>query len=152
MVVMLVITYVSYASFTFLIPLSALHVVTQLWLPHDERMHQQQLAALQNKEESLRYPRLTLNDMNQLGTQVFQLLHHHLLRWFVLGMSMVIIILVFSYFFQYQDFLSWITMVTLMVITLQQHQGWIRHPYEKSTWRQQGFLFLNNKDYDKIKS
>jgi len=152
MVVTLVITYVSYASFTFLIPLTALHVVTQLWLPHDERMHQQQLTALQNKEESLRYPRLTLNDMNQLGTQVFQLLHHHLLRWFVLGMSMVIIILVFSYFFQYQDFLSWITMVTLMVITLQQHQGWIRHPYEKSTWRQQGFLFLNNKDYDKIKS
>jgi hypothetical protein len=43
-------------------------------------------------------------------------------------------------------------MVTVMVITLQQHQGWLRHPYEKSSWRQQGYLFLNHKDYDKIKS
>jgi hypothetical protein len=65
---------------------------------------------------------------------------------------MVLIILAYGYFFPYQDFLSWMTMVTVMVVTLQQHQGWIRDPYEKSSWRQQGFLFLNTKDYDKIKS
>jgi hypothetical protein len=90
--------------------------------------------------------------MNQLGRQVFRLLHHHFQRWMMLGLSMVFIILVYGYFFAYEDFLSWITMVTVMVITLQQHQGWLRHPYEKSLWRQQGYLFLNNKDYDKIKS
>jgi hypothetical protein len=152
MVVAFIITYVSYASFTFLIPLLVLHAITQLWLPYAERGYQGQLTALQKKESSLRYPRVTLSDMNQLGHQVFQLLHHHLQRWVIFGLSMVFIILVYGYFFAYQDFLSWITMVTVMVITLQQHQGWLRHPYEKSSWRQQGYLFLNNKDYDKIKS
>jgi hypothetical protein len=152
MVMTLVISYVSFASTTFLIALTALHAMTQLWLPYGERIYQEQLASLQKKEESLRYPRLTLNDMNQLGSQVFQLLHLHLQRWIVLGLSMVFTILIYGYFFPYQDFLSWITMVTLMVVTLQQHQGWIRRPYEKSAWRQQGFLFLNHKDYDKIKA
>jgi hypothetical protein len=152
MVVTLVISYVSYASITFLIPLTVLHAMTQLWLPFGERAHQEQLASLQNKEESLRYPRVTLNDMNLIGSQVFQLLHLHLQRWIVFGLSMLFIILIYGYFFPYQDFLSWITMMTLMIVTLQQHQGWIRRPYEKSAWRQQGFLFLNNKDYDKIKS
>jgi hypothetical protein len=90
--------------------------------------------------------------MNLIGSQVFQLLHLHLQRWIVFGLSMLFIILIYGYFFPYQDFLSWITMMTLMMVTLQQHQGWIRRPYEKSAWRQQGFLFLNNKDYDKIKS
>jgi hypothetical protein len=152
MVMTLIIAYVSYASFTFLIPLVVLHAITQLWLPYAERGYQEQLTGLQKKEASLRYPRVTLNDMNQLGRQVFRLLHHHLQRWIMLGLSMVLIILVYGHFFAYQDFLSWITMVTVMVITLQQHQSWIRHPYEKSLWRQQGYLFLNNKDYDKIKS
>jgi hypothetical protein len=152
MVVTFVLTYVSYASFTFLIPLSVLHVITHLWLPYAERIHQHQLVSLQRKETSLRYPRITLNDMNQLGRQVFQLFHHHLQRWIILGLSIVLLILLYGIYFPYQDFLSWITMVTLMVITLQQHQGWLRHPYEKSTWRQLGYLFLNNKDYDKIKS
>jgi hypothetical protein len=41
---------------------------------------------------------------------------------------------VYGYFFAYQDFLSWLTMVTVMVITLQQHQGWLRHPFEKSSF------------------
>jgi hypothetical protein len=90
--------------------------------------------------------------MNQLGRQVFQLLHHHIQRWIILGLSMVLMILVYGYVFPYQDFLSWMTMVTVMVVSLQQHQAWLRHPYEKSSWRQQGFLFLNNKDYDKINS
>jgi hypothetical protein len=151
-VVTFVMTYVSYASVTFLMPLLALHTITQLWLPYAERVHQAQITFLQKKEASLRYPRVTLSDMNQLGHQVFQLLHHYLQRWMILGLSMVLIILAYGYFFTYQDFLSWITMVTIMVITLQQHQGWIRHPYEKSAWRQLGYLFLNHKDYDKIKS
>ncbi len=152
MVVTFVITYVSYASMTFLIPLLVLHAITQIWLPYAEREHQDQIAHLQKKEDALRYPRVTLSEMNQLGKQVFQLFHHLLQRWIIFGLSMVFIILVYGYFFPYQDFLSWITMVTVMVITLQQHQRWLRHPYEKSSWRQQGYLFLNNKDYDKIKS
>ena len=152
MIVTLVITYLWFASLTFLIPLAGLHAITQIWLPYAERVYQHQLALLQTKEESLKFPRVTLNDMNQLGRQVFQLLHHHCQRWIILGLSMVLIILVYGYFFPYQDFLSWMTMVTVMVVTLQQHQGWIRDPYEKSSWRQQGFLFLNTKDYDKIKS
>jgi hypothetical protein len=152
MVVTLVVMYISYASMTFVIPLTVLHALSQLWLPYAERIHQNQLDSLQKKEESLRYPRVSLNEMNQLGNQVFQLLHHQIQRWIILGLTMVFIILIYGYFFPYQDFLSWITMVTLMVVTLQQHQGWIRHPYDKSSWRKQGFLFLNNKDYDKIKS
>jgi hypothetical protein len=147
-----VMTYVSYASITFLIPLVVLHAITQLWLPYAERSHQEQLALLQKKEESLRYPRITLSDMNQLGRQVLQLLHHLLQRWMLFGLSIIFIILIYGYFFAYQDFLSWVTMVTVMVITLQQHPGWLRYPYEKSSWRQQGSLFLNHKDYDKIKT
>jgi hypothetical protein len=152
MVVTLMITYVSYASISFLIPLTALHAITQLWLPYAERVYQNELLTLQKNEESLRYPRVTMNDMNQIGRQVYQLLHQHLQRWMILGLSMLLIILIYGYFSPFQDFLSWMTMVTVMVLTLQQHQGWVRHPYEKSSWRQQGFLFLNNKDYDKIKS
>ena len=152
LVMTLVITYLSFASFSFLIPLAVLHVITHLWLPYAERVYQEQLTLLQTKEDSLRYPRLTLNEMNQLGRQVFQLLHHHIQRWIILGLSMVLMILVYGYVFPYQDFLSWMTMVTVMVVSLQQHQAWLRHPYEKSSWRQQGFLFLNNKDYDKINS
>ena len=152
MVLAVVVTYVANASFFFLAPLAILHVINQMWLPYAERVHQHQLEWLHKKEEGLKYPRVTLSDMNQIGKHVFRLLHHHLQRWIILGLSIGLIILIYSYFFPYQDFLSWITMVTVMVLTLQQHQGWIRLPYEKSSWRQQGYLFLNNKEYDKIKS
>jgi hypothetical protein len=107
---------------------------------------------LQKKEETLRYPHLTKMDMNQLNRRVYQLFHHHLQRWIVFGLSMIFIMLLYGYFFPYQDFLSWLTMVSLMVITLQQHQGWFRYPYEKSRWRQRGYLFLNHQVYDKIKA
>lgn len=152
MVMTFVLTYVGYASHTFLIPLVALHGISQLWLPFAERMHQEQLVSLQKKETSLRYPRVTLHDMIHLRKHAFRLMKHYIQRWIILGLSMMLLILVYDYFFPYQDFLSWITMVTVMAISIQQHQSWLRHPYEKSTWRQVGFLFLNHKDYDKIKS
>lgn len=152
MVISLVSIYLVYASFTFLFALIVLHGVTQVWLPWAERFHQRQLASLQKKEDTLRYPHLTKVDMHQLNRQVYQLFHHQLQRWVVFGLSMVFIILIYGYFFPYQDFLSWLTMVSLMVITLQQHQGWLRYPYEKSLWRQRGYLFLNHQVYDKIKA
>ena len=152
MVVALVVIYLVYASATFLLALFALHAVTHVWLPWAERFHQRHLASLQKKEETLRYPHLTKMDMNQLNRRVYQLFHHHLQRWIVFGLSMIFIMLLYGYFFPYQDFLSWLTMVSLMVITLQQHQGWFRYPYEKSRWRQRGYLFLNHQVYDKIKA
>ena len=152
MVLTFIWTYVGYASYTFLIPLIAFHGITQLWLPYAERMHQEQLVSLQKKESSLKYPWVTIHDMMQLRKQTFQLLQHYIQRWIILGLSMMLLILVYDYFFPYQDFLSWVTMVTVMAFSIQQHQNWLRHPYEKATWRQVGFLFLNHKDYDKIKS
>ena len=152
MVITLVGIYLVYASFTFLFALLALHAVTQVWLPWAERLLQRHLAALQKKEDTLRYPHLTKVDMHQLNRHVYQLFHHHLQRWVVFGLSMVFIILIYGFYFPYQDFLSWLTMVSLMVITLQQHQGWLRYPYEKSLWRQRGYLFLNYQVYDKIKA
>ena len=94
---------------------------------------------------------LTLASMKQLYQGVYQVFRFQLEMWLVFLMSMGLTTIVYGWFFPYEDFLSWASMVSIMVVSLIHHRGIYQDNRGKQRWRQIGYLFLNDKEYDKIK-
>jgi hypothetical protein len=143
--------YLIRASPTFLFALIGLHTFTCLWLPKVEKEFANKIINLEQKEKALKFPMLTLASMKQLYQHVYQVFRFQLEMWLVFLMSMGLTTIVYGWFFPYEDFLSWASMISIMVVSLIHHRGIYQDNRGKQRWRQIGYLFLNDKEYDKIK-
>jgi hypothetical protein len=144
--------YVSLASPTFLLALVGLHIFTCFWLPNVEKDFANKVQSLEAKEKALKFPTLTLGSMKELYQQVYQLFRDQLEIWLVFFLSVALTTLMYGWFFPYEDFLSWASMIGIMVVSLINHRRLYQDHRGKQRWRQIGYLFLNDKEYDKIKA
>lgn len=143
--------YVSFASTQFLLILAIFHLIMGLWIPKMARDDEQALRTITTLEQSLKYPHVAYKEFQHLSNNVYQVIHSRIKNWFVTLLLAVMLVWIYQQWIYFEAFLTWITMVSLLMINFHHHYELYRLPREKKEWRQLGFLFLNQKDYVKIK-
>lgn len=143
--------YTLFASPLFLFVVGIYHVILSLWIPKMNHVYETEVHAIGKLEQSLKYPFIPLRDFQQLMARVYQLVRFRLWGWFVAMMMAIVLVMIYQQFFHFEAFLTWFTMISLLIIGYHHHHQLYRYPIEKKEWRQQGLMFLNNKDYVKIK-
>lgn len=147
-----VIIYLSVASPIFLIPYGLFQLVTLLWLPPLEKHKHRKILGIEKQEQHLKFPHLKLKEMKTMYHEVYQVMAIEYQNWGLAFALIIVLVSGFSLLEPYQDFLSWVTMITLLLFSFQHHQTRIQEPGQLQQWRQQGYAFLNQKKYDKINS
>lgn len=145
------IIYICFASPNFLIILGIYHGIVSLWIPRMHQHYQAEVGEIGKLEQSLKYPYISLRDFQQLNDRVYQLVRFRLWSWMLAIILAIALVSIYQQLFHFEAFLTWFTMVSLLMISYHQHYELCRYPIEKKEWRQLGFIFLNNKDYVKIK-
>ncbi len=143
--------YICFASPLFLIILGIYHGVLSLWIPKLNQHDDAEVGTIGKMEQSLKYPFIPLKDFQQLSERVYQLVHFRLWGWILAMMVAIGFVWIYQQLFHFEAFLTWFTMVSLLILSYHHHHALYRYPKEKKEWRQLGFIFLNSKDYVKIK-
>ena len=145
------IIYICFASPIFLIILGMYHGMISFWIPRLHRHYDAEVTGIAKLEKSLKYPFISLKDFQLLSDRVYQLVRFKLRSWMLAMLLAIALVSIYQQLFHFEAFLTWFTMVSLLIITYHHHYELSRYPIEKKEWRQLGFIFLNSKDYDKIK-
>ncbi len=146
-----IIIYVWFASPFFLIMLGIFHGLLFFWIPVILTRLDRDIKAISKLEQSLKYPYIPYKDFQHLYQRVYQLVRIRLGGWMLALITAIGLVWIYQQVLHFEAFLTWITMVSLLAISYHQHVELYRYPHEKKEWRQLGFIFLNTKDYDKIK-
>lgn len=151
-VIMTMVMYIGIANPGFLIPLG-LHVLVMTLVATPRGRHLKQLSqTLDEQEKNLKYPLLNIQPLVTIHTMTARIL----IYWWqtygiMLGLALIFMI-GYQQWFPYQDFLTFITGITVMMIVSNQSLKLHEDKLEKQAWRQEGYLFLNQHNYGKINS
>jgi hypothetical protein len=107
--------------------------------------------ALLHREATLMFPLVNANGLKEIQQLVRQVLGHWWQSMILMFALACLLMLGFYVWFPYQDFLTLMTGITLMMVVSKQLLLTVQDREEKQAWRQGGYLFLNDKNYDKVK-
>lgn len=142
--------YTLFASPTYLVVLGIYHAIVALAIRHKYLVSDHEVQAIGKLEQSLKYPFIPIKDFQQLMDKVYQLVRFRFGWSIVMMITAIMMVWIYQQFYKFEAFITWFTMVSILMINYSYHQQLFRYPQEKKEWRQLGFMFLNSKDYVKI--